>query len=120
MDELKLCDSDYAAMNIIWAQGPLSSRSLVDHCARELGWKKSTTYTVLKKLCDRGFAENRDSIVSPLIPRERVQVYESRRIVDRSFSGSLPKFLVSFLDDRKLSPEEARELLALIEQHKEA
>ena len=119
MDELKLCDSDYAVMNIIWTHGHLSSRSLVDHCAQELGWKKSTTYTVLKKLCDRGFAENRDSTVSPLIPRERVQAYESHRIVDRSFSGSLPKFLVSFLEDRKLTLEEARELLSLIEQHKE-
>ena len=119
MDDLKLCDSDYAVMTIIWEHAPLSSRQLVELCAGKLGWKKSTTYTVLKKLCDRGFAENRDSTVTARIPQAQVQAFESQRVVDRAFSGSLPKFLVSFLEDRKLTQEEARELLALIEQHQE-
>lgn len=119
MDELKLCDSDYRVMSIIWENAPLSSRALVEHCARDLGWKKSTTYTVLKKLCDRGFAENRDSLVTARIPREQVQAYESQRVVYRAFAGSLPKFLVSFLGDRQLTAEEAAELMALINAHKE-
>ena len=119
MDDLKLCDSDYAVMAIIWEHGPLSSRQLVEHCAGKLGWKKSTTYTVLKKLCDRGFAENRESIVTALVPQAQVQAFESQRVVDRTFAGSLPKFLVSFLEERKLTQEEAQELLALIESHKE-
>lgn len=119
MDDLKLCDSDYAVMSLIWDHAPLSSRELVALCAEKLDWKKSTTYTVLKKLCDRGFAENRDATVTALIPRERVQAYESQRVVERAFSGSLPQFLVSFLGDRKISREEASELLALIENHKE-
>ena len=119
MEELRLCDSDYHVMALIWEHEPLSSRALVELCAQELGWKKSTTYTVLKKLCDRGFAANTDATVTALVPRQQVQAYESQRVVQRTFSGSLPQFLVSFLGDRQLSKEEARELMALIESHKE-
>ncbi len=120
MEELKLCESDYRFMCVIWEHEPLSSRELVEHCARELGWKKSTTYTVLKKLCNRGFANNEHTIVTAQVPRSTVQAYESTRFVERAFAGSLPGFLVAFLGEKTLSDREAEELKRLIDEHKEA
>lgn len=119
MDELKLCESDYRFMQVIWDSEPLASRKLVDLCGEKLGWKKSTTYTTLKKLCDKGFAQNSDTTVTALVPRERVQAYESERFVERAFEGSLPQFLVSFLGGKTISDEEAAELKRLIDAHKE-
>lgn len=119
MDELKLCESDYRFMTVIWDNEPMTSRKLVELCAEKLGWKKSTTYTTLKKLCDKGFAQNKDTIVSSVVPREKVQAYESERFVERTFAGSLPKFLVSFLGDKTISEQEAAELKRLIDAHKE-
>ena len=75
MDELKLCESDFRFMNVIWENEPLPSRELVELCAQQLGWKKSTTSTTLKKLCGKGFAKNEDTVVSALIPREKVRMF---------------------------------------------
>lgn len=119
MEELKLCESDHRFMTVIWDNEPLSSGELVSLCAAELGWKKSTTYTVLKKLCEKGFAKNEDTIVTSLIPRDEVQAYESERFVERNFGGSLPGFLTAFLGDKTISAKEAAELKRLIDQHKE-
>lgn len=119
MDELKLCESDHRFMNVIWKHEPLPSRKLVELCAAELGWKKSTTYTTLKKLCDKGFAKNEDTVVASLIPREKVRAYESERFVDRAFDGSLPGFLAAFLGGKTISEQEAAELKRLIDSHKE-
>ena len=119
MDGLKLCESDYRFMSILWDNEPLSSRALVDLCAQTLGWKKSTTYTVLKKLCEKGFAENEESTVRSLIPRNRVQAFASEHFVEHTFEGSLPGFLASFLGGKTLSEQEAAELKRLIDEHKE-
>lgn len=118
MDEPKLCESDFRFMTVIWDNEPLPSGRLVELCAAELGWKKSTTYTTLKKLCDRGFARNENALVTALIPREMVLSYESERFVKRTFQGSLPRFLVSFLGERKLTEAEAAELKTLIDAHR--
>jgi predicted transcriptional regulator len=106
-------------MCVIWENEPMPSRRLVELCAEQLGWKKSTTYTTLKKLCDKGFAENNETIVTSLISRDRVQAYESEYFVERTFEGSLPKFLVSFLGNKTISEQEAEELKRLIDEHKE-
>lgn len=119
MNELKLCESEYRFMQIIWDNEPMTSRRLVELCAAELGWKKSTTYTTLKKLCEKGFAKNEDATVTAVIPREQVQAYESARVVDRSFSGSLPGFLTAFLGGRGISRQEAEELKRIIDEHQE-
>ncbi len=119
MEELKLCESDYRFMSVIWDNEPMASGHLVELCTQRLGWKKSTTYTTLKKLCDKGFAQNIDTIVTALVPRDKVQAYESERFVERTFEGSLPKFLVSFLGDKTISEQEATELKRLIDAHKE-
>lgn len=119
MEDLKLCESEYRFMQIIWDHAPMTSRRLVELCDAKLGWKKSTTYTTLKKLCEKGFAKNEDTMVTALVPREQVQAYESARVVDRAFSGSLPGFLTAFLGGRGISEQEAAELKRIIDEHQE-
>ena len=118
--ELKLCESDFRFMCVIWDNEPLSSHRLVELCSERLGWKKSTTYTTLKKLCEKGFAQNADTIVTSLIAKDNVQAFASNRFIENSFAGSLPNFLVSFLDGKKISDKEAEELKRLIDSHREA
>ncbi len=117
MDDLKLCESDYRFMTVVWDHAPLPSGELVTLCAEKLGWKKPTTYTVLRKLSERGFVKNESTIVSALIPKEQVQLYQSEQFVDRVFEGSLPQFLVSFLGNRTLSEKEAAEIRKIIDQY---
>lgn len=119
MTELKLCESDYRFMCVIWDNAPMSSGRLVELCLDKLGWKKSTTYTVLKKMCEKGFAQNEGSVVTSLVPRDQVQAYASEHFVEHTFGGSLPGFLASFLGGRTISEQEAAELKRLIDSHKE-
>ena len=119
MDELKLCESDYRFMSIIWENEPLSSRALVDLCSKHLGWKKSTTYTLLKKMCEKSFAQNNESTICSLVPKNKVQAFASEHFVEHTFQGSLPGFLASFLGGKTISEQEAMELKRLIDEHKE-
>ena len=119
MDDLRLCESDFRFMSVIWDNEPLSSGDLVKLCLEKLGWKKSTTYTMLKKMCERGFAQNEDSCVSAVIPRDRVQAFASEHFVEHTFEGSLPHFLVAFLDGKTISQKEAAELKGLIDRYLE-
>lgn len=119
MEMMKLCESDHRFMEVIWDNEPLTSGELVAICTRELGWKKSTTYTVLKKLCEKGYAKNEDTVVTALIPRDEVQAYESELFMERNFGGSLPGFLTAFLGGKTISAKEAAELKRLIDEHKE-
>lgn len=119
MGDLKLCESDYRFMLIVWDNEPVTSGRLVILCANNLGWKKPTTYTVLRKLCEKGLLENKGTIVRSLVPKEKVQAFESEHFVKRAFSGSLPLFLASFLDGKVITEREAEELKRLIDQHRE-
>ena len=119
METLKLCESDYKFMTVIWDNEPVPSGELVVLCAEALGWKKPTTYTTLRKLCDRGFAQNVDTIVTSLVPREQAQAFASVYFVDHTFKGSLPSFLTAFLDGKMITNREAEELKRLIDEHKE-
>ena len=119
MENLKLCESDYRFMTVIWDNEPVASGQLVELCRQQLGWKKATTYTTLKKLSEKGFAQNVDTIVTSLVPREDVQAYASEHFVDQTFSGSLPGFLAAFLGGKTLTQQEAQELKALIDNHRE-
>ena len=114
MEYAKLCDSEYRFMCVIWEAEPVSSGQLVSLCQEKLGWKKSTTYTVLRKLCEKGYLENKDTIVSA-----QIQAKESEEFVERTFDGSLPGFIAAFLGGRKISGEEAEALKQMIEAHKE-
>lgn len=118
MNELRLCESDFRFMSVIWDNEPLPSGELVKLCNEKFDWKKSTTYTMLKKMCEKGFAENDGSLVTSLIDRDSVQAYASEHFVEQTFAGSLPKFLVSFLGGKKISEKEAEELKRLIDSHK--
>ena len=117
MAELLLSESEYRMMDIIWDNAPVESGKLVKLCESKLSWKKSTTYTMLKKLCDKNIVENSDSLVSVIIPRQEVLSRESEHVVKRSFGGSLPAFVNAFLGNGKLSKKEADELINLIETH---
>ena len=119
MNTLKLCESDYRFMTVIWDNEPVPSGKLVVLCAEALGWKKPTTYTTLRKLCDKGFAQNLDTVVTSLVPREQVQAYASEHFVERTFEGSLPGFLAAFLGGKVISEQEADALKRLIDSHKE-
>ena len=117
MEQLKLCDSDYRFMCVVWDHAPVNSGDLVKLCNDALGWKKSTTYTTIKKLSEKGYIKNEDAVVSVLIEKERVQADESNYFVDRTFEGSLPGFLTAFLGGKKLSSEEADEIRKLIDEY---
>lgn len=119
MEKYKLFDAELKFMNIIWEREPIGSGDLVKVCNEKLGWKKSTTYTVLRKLCNRGILKNEKAIVTAIIKKEETQRYESHEVVDKSFGGSLPKFLTAFFGDKKISREEADELKKLIDSHRE-
>lgn len=119
MENLKLCESDYRFMLVVWKHEPVSSGNLVTLCKEKLGWKKSTTYTVLRKMCEKGLLKNEDTIVTSIVPREKVQSYESKRFVEHTFEGSLPSFLAAFLGSKTISEKEANELKRLIDEHKE-
>ena len=114
MDYHRLCDSDYRFLSVVWDHEPVNSTELVRLCATELGWKKSTVYTMVKKLSEKGLLENENATVRSLVPRQEIQRLESRSFVDQTFRGSLPGFLVSFYGGRGISEEEAEELRQLI------
>ena len=114
----KIFDSEYKFACIVWEHEPLPSGELVRLCEAGLKWKKPTTYTTLKKLIDKGFAKNEETVVTSLIPKEKVCRAASEHFVDHTFAGSLPGFLVAFLGDKKLTRSEAEELIQLIDQHR--
>ena len=102
---------------IIWREAPLTSPELVAIAEKELDWKKSTTYTVLKKLCDKGVFKNINANVTVVLTQDELKARQSRHFVEDIFGGSLPKFIASFFGGKTLSPEQAAELKRLIEEH---
>ena len=101
---------------MIWENEPVPSPELVKLAERELNWKKSTTYTVLKRLCERGIFQNQGGIVTSLISRQDFYAVQSEKFVEETFSGSLPAFLADFTTRKKLSEDEFTELQALFDQ----
>lgn len=99
---------------LIWSHAPISSGELVKLCQRELEWKKSTTYTMLRRLCQRGIFENREGTVVPLLTWEEVLARQSESFLEETFQGSLPRFLAAFTARKPLTEEEIQELEALI------
>lgn len=119
MEDLRLCDSEYRFMCLVWEMTPVRSGDLVKAAHERLAWKKSTTYTVIKKLAERGFLRNEDALVTALVPKEECQAAETDYFMERMFEGSLPKFVAAFLGNRKISDKEAAEIKAMIDTHKE-
>jgi len=116
MEEFKLFDAEYKFLDIIWELEPINSTELTKECFKKLGWKKPTTYTMIRKLSWRGILKNENATVSSLVKREQVQKYESEALLEKSFDNSLPVFLATFLKDKKLTKNEAEELTKMIEE----
>ena len=114
METPKIFDSELRFCEILREHQPVRSSELAHLCAEKLGWKKSTTYTVIKRLTERGVVQTEDAVVTALVSRDQVQRAESRAFVERNFSGSLPGFLNAFVGGRGLSAEEADELRRMI------
>ena len=118
MEEYKLGAVEARFADIIWQHEPLTSGELVKLCQQELDWKKSTTYTVLKKHCDRGLFQNQDGVVTSLMSKEELTALQSERFVEETFDGSLPAFLAAFTKRKKLYDKEVEELQRLIDESK--
>lgn len=116
MNEYKLGAVEARFADMIWAQAPVSSGELAKLAQQELTWKKSTTYTVLKRLCERGLFQNEGGTVSALVSREEFYALQSEKFVEETFDGSLPAFLAAFGSRKKLSDKEIDELEKLIEK----
>lgn len=119
MDTPKIFESEYRFCQILWEHEPVSSTELVKLCREALGWKKSTTYTVLKKLVEKGVLRNENAMVTAAVPKEEILREESRAVVDRTFEGSLPSFLAHFMGGKTISDAEADELKAIIDRFRE-
>lgn len=117
--EQHLTEAEESVAELIWQRGGMSSGELVALCAQQLDWKKSTTYTMLKRLEGKGVLRNENGQVTALISREEYQSLQGCRFIDGSFGGSLPSFLTAFTRKRKLSGEEIRQLREMIEQFEE-
>ena len=120
MDEFRLGAVESKFADIIWENEPLSSRELVTLCEQRLEWKKSTTYTVLKKLCDRGIFRNDGGTVSSVMSRDEFYAAQSENVVNASFGGSLPAFIAAFTSRKPLSAEEIAEIRRMIDSSTEA
>ncbi len=118
MVQYKLGEVESAFANLIWDNEPLPSSKLVELCAQKLDWKKSTTYTVLRRLCERGIFQNEGGTVTALISREDFAARRSEEFVDQTFDGSLPQFLAAFTRRKRLSREEIDQLQRLIDENR--
>ena len=118
MTELRLGAVESRFAELIWQGEPMTSTELVRQAEVTLGWKKSTTYTVLKRLCQRGIFQNRDGKVTSLLSREEFYARQSEQFVEDTFSGSLPAFLAAFTRRKKLSQEEIQQLQQLIDANR--
>ena len=115
MEEMRLGLVEARFADLIWQNAPISSGALVRLCEQELGWKKSTTYTVLKKLCDRGIFKNENSVVTPCMTKAEFHARQSERFVEETFAGSLPAFIAAFTKRKKLSSREIDEIRRMID-----
>lgn len=119
MSDYRLGAIEAQFADIIWANEPMSSSELVKLSLAELNWKKSTTYTVLRRLCDRGVFVNDGGVVKALVSREEFYSKQSEEFIEDSFKGSLPAFLAAFTKNKKLSQEEVDEIRRMIDSFEE-
>jgi len=115
--ELALTAAEEKLAELLWRVAPLTSPELVVLAEKEMDWKKSTTYTVLRKLCEKGVFKNENANVSIILTRDELIANQSRRYVEDTFGGSLPKFITAFFGGRELTAEQAEELTLLIKSH---
>ncbi|MBR4078816.1 MAG: BlaI/MecI/CopY family transcriptional regulator [Christensenellaceae bacterium] len=114
MSSPKIFESEYRFCLILWEHEPISSRELSELCKEKLGWSKTTTYTVIKRLSDRGVVKNENTIVRSLISKEEAQAAEIDELMEKKFEGSVPAFLAAFSRHKKLTEEEIAEIRRII------
>lgn len=119
MGEIKLGVVESRFADIIWNNEPMTSRQLVEMAKNELDWNKSTTYTILRRLCERGIFQNENGTVTSLISKNVFFAVQSEQFVDETFDGSLPAFIAAFTQRKKLSKKEIEEIQAMIDAAKE-
>ncbi|MGE4354376.1 MAG: BlaI/MecI/CopY family transcriptional regulator [Oscillospiraceae bacterium] len=115
MEAPKIYETEYRFCRIIWEHEPINSGELVQRAAAELGWKKSTTYTIIKRLCERGILKSEDAVITSRYSKEQIQRRESREFLDKTFDGSLPAFLAAFADSKALSSKDVAEIREMID-----
>lgn len=116
MIEYRLGEVEMKFADIIWSNEPLSSGELAKRCEKELNWKKSTTYTILKRVCERGLFQNESGVVTSVVSKQEFLSKQSTQFVEETFGGSLPGFVAAFTAGKKLSEEEVAQLQKIIEQ----
>ena len=119
MDTPKIFESEYRFCLILWEQEPVKSSELVRLCQERLGWKPTTTYTVIKRLSERGVVKNENSVVTALVSREQVQAAEIDELVEKKFEGSLPAFVAAFTKHRSVTEEEIDQVQRMIDRFRE-
>lgn len=118
METPKVFESEYRFCLILWEHEPVKSKELVRLCQEQLGWKPTTTYTVIKRLTERGVLKNENTVVTALVSKDEVQAAESNEFVEKRFEGSLPAFLAAFTRHQTLSAEEIDAVQAMIDQYR--
>lgn len=118
METPKIFDSEYRFCLILWEQEPIKSGDLVNLCRDKLGWKPTTTYTVIKRLSERGVLKNENSVVTALVTKEEVQAAEINEMVEKTFEGSLPAFIAAFAKHRKIGEKEIDAVQAMIDRYR--
>ncbi len=119
MKEIELGEVQATFADIIWAHEPIGSGELVKICENELNWKKPTTYTVLRKLCEKGLFKNENGVVTSLVSKEEFNASKSEKFVDDTYDGSLPAFIAAFISHKKISQSEIDEIKKMIDEYKE-
>ncbi len=115
MDTPKVFESEYRFCLILWEHEPIKSKELVQLCKEQLGWKPTTTYTVIKRLSERGVVKNENTIVTSLVSKDEIQEAEIEELVEKKFEGSLPAFIAAFGRHKKLTEKEVEEIRRIIE-----
>ena len=112
----KIFESEYRFCLILWQNEPIKSTELAKLCKEKLGWTKTTTYTVIKRLCERGVIQNENTIVTSIVSKEEAQLSELDEMVDKKFEGSLPAFIAAFGRRQSLSDAEIEEIRRIIQR----
>ena len=118
METPKVFESEYRFCLILWENEPVKTTELVTLCGERLGWKPTTTYTVIKRLSERGILENNNKIVTSLVSKDEIQAAELNEMVEKTFEGSLPAFIAAFTKHRKISEKELDEVQAMIDRYR--
>ncbi len=116
--EIELGEIQAEFAEIIWKNEPVTSRELVAICDKELNWKKSTTYTVLRKLCEKGLFRNENGTVTSVVSKDQFNASKSEKFVEDTFNGSLPAFIAAFTSRKKLTRSELDQIQKMIDEHK--